>query len=630
MRRCILPVFVAMGSVAALATACSLRSNTGDPPPEGPFGAGGSSSGGGSFGGPAPLRPDFGSTVTASVPPPPISGGTLLMLKDGHTAVAADPDRDAVYVVDVSAKKLLFTTALQPGDEPGRLVEDAAGHVHVALRRGGALVTVDPTTGSVLARRAVCPAPRGVAYDATADAVWVACATGELVSLPAAGGAATATHVVERDLRDVVIQNGAMFVSEFRSAQVLQLASDGTIAERTPMPFAGGPDQAHVAWRMIAGPSNELVISHQEESTLLVPTHQQGAYGGGGSSGGSDGGSGSSSGGAPGSGTSGLVDSVVTVLGGNGGPVSFSLPDMVLPVDVALSPDGSHLAVVAAANAFIPGIVNVRLLRLDGAADDPLEVGPDGRATPTAVAFDGSGDLLVQTREPAALWVVPNPHTAGQALAQSSITLSTDSRADTAHDIFHTMAGAPIACASCHPEGGDDGHVWMLDGQPRRTPSLRGTIAGTAPYHWPGDEPDIAALADDVYTVRMNGAQLTSDQLSALKGWVEAIPAPPAPSWLDSAAVARGQAIFQRTDVGCASCHSGAKLTDNATVDVGTGGPFQVPPLVGVGWRAPLLHDGCAKTLTDRFTTCATPRHGSISALSTQDVSDLVAYLESL
>ena len=43
----------------------------------------------------------IGSTVAAAVPPPAISGGTLRILADGHTAVAADPDRDQVYIVDL-------------------------------------------------------------------------------------------------------------------------------------------------------------------------------------------------------------------------------------------------------------------------------------------------------------------------------------------------------------------------------------------------------------------------------------------------------------------------------------------------------------------------------------------------
>src|SRR5580704_1278232 len=72
-------------------------------------------------------RPTFQSTVTASVPPPPISGGTLLVTYDGKTAVAADPDRDAIYVVDIQGMTVRATIALQAGDEPGRLVEDIHG-----------------------------------------------------------------------------------------------------------------------------------------------------------------------------------------------------------------------------------------------------------------------------------------------------------------------------------------------------------------------------------------------------------------------------------------------------------------------------------------------------------------------
>jgi hypothetical protein len=262
---------------------------------------------------------------------------------------------------------------------------------------------------------------------------------------------------------------------------------------------------------------------------------------------------------------------------------------------------------------------------------------------PIAVAFDSAGELLVQSREPAKLWVVP-----AQGGAPVSISLSTTSRDDTGHDIFHADASGFLACASCHPEGGEDGNVWALDGAPRRTPSLRGTIAGTAPYHWPGDQMTFAALAREVYTNRMGGPPLGARQVSALQGWVESIPAPPAPSWVRPRAAKRGRALFEGA-AGCTNCHSGAKFTNNATADVGTGGKpipipfggatasqaaditaFQVPPLVGVGWRTPLLHDGCAHTMADRFGTCSTPGHGSIGQLSARNITDLTAYLESL
>ena len=107
---------------------------------------------------------------------------------------------------------------LNAHDEPGRLAEDAVGHVHVALRRGGAIVTIDPVTHTQLARRSVCPAPRGLAYDAAADALYVACATGELVTLPTSSDTPTRSVFVEDDLRDVVLSGGQLYVSTFRHA----------------------------------------------------------------------------------------------------------------------------------------------------------------------------------------------------------------------------------------------------------------------------------------------------------------------------------------------------------------------------------------------------------------------------
>jgi hypothetical protein len=598
-----------------------------------------------------PFQPKFGPTVTASVPPPPISGGTLLVTHDGKLAIAADPDRDVVYVVNLSTLAVSSTVALEPGDEPGRLTEDGAGRVHVALRGGGALVTLDPTAGAITARRPVCPAPRGVAWDASSDLVWVACATGELIALRSASGSAAHTVALERDLRDVIPDNGGLAVTTFRSAEVLRVDPDGTVTRRDALPSPNSNFVAHVAWRAVAGPSGAVVSVHQAESTASLSTTVQGGYGSGGCG---------SLGGFPGGGVppappppvpgavpppplvpldggfiggflgcvgpeSGAVLSVLTVLGADGTVTLNRQFAAALPVDVAISQDGSSVAAIAPGDGFVSSLASVFYFDHGGSGNGWSQSVGAG-AQPIAVAFGGPDRLLVQTREPAQLWIIGLP----LGDTKTSVTLSTVSRDDTGHDVFHTQAGAMIACASCHPEGGDDGHVWLLDGSRRRTPSLRGTIAGTAPYHWPGDQRDLNSLVSDVYTKRMSGTFLDSSQMSAIESWVQSVPAPPVPSWVDAAAAQRGQGIFARVDVGCGSCHSGAKLTNNATVDVGTGGKFQVPPLVGVGWRVPLLHDGCAKSIADRFLACSTSRHGTISGLSQQDVSDLTAYLETL
>jgi len=572
------------------------------------------------FAGSGTEPPSFGNTVVASTPPSPVSGGTLIALRNGTVAVASDPDRDAVYVVDTAlGAQSVRTIALQAGDEPGRLVEDGAGRVYVALRSGASLVTIDVDQAAILERRSVCPAPRGVAWDASTDLVWVACATGELVGLPAAGGPATITRVLERDLRDVLIRDGVLSVTKFRSAEVLRIAGDGTIARRDPMPAAPG-FAPHVLWRAVEGPSQTMVAVHQEHSTESIPTRSGQVYGQ----------------------AQGGVETQVTVLGDDGSVGATSLlTAAVLPVDVAVSPDGSYAVVVAAGDGLTPGLAEVLLVPLAGSLLPPS--GGTGQG-PTIVAeqaiaavFDGKGHILVQTREPAALHIFAAPSPPLQSLTAmfnplggQTVPLSPVSRRDTGHDIFHAAAGAPIACASCHPEGGDDGHVWLFDGHPRRTPSLRGTIAGTAPYHWPGDEADLLVLTADVYTGRMGGTKLATDQMGALKAWIEGIPAPPAPSWVDGAAAARGKALFERADTQCSTCHAGAKLTNNLTMSVGTCGAFQVPPLLGVGWRTPLMHNGCASTLAERFTKCATPGHGVMTSLSASDVSDLVALLETL
>jgi hypothetical protein len=605
-----------------------------------------------------PFQPTFGPTVTASVPPPPISGGTLLVTHDGKLAIAADPDRDVVYVVNLSTLAVSSTVALEPGDEPGRLAEDGAGRIHVALRGDGALVTLDPVAGTVITRRQVCPAPRGVAWDESSDLVWVACATGELIALPSAGGAARRTVILERDLRDVIPGDGSLAVTTFRSAEVLRLAGDGTVTRRDALPSPDTNFVPHVAWRAVAAPSGAIVSVHQAESTASLSTSVQGGYGSGGCGGpgGFPGGGGpppppppppsppvpaaipppppiALDGGFGGGGfgggclgpESGAVLSVLTVLGADGTVTLNRRLPAALPVDVAISPDGSSVAAIAPGDGFVKSLSSVFYLDQGGSGNGWSQSIGAG-AQPIAVAFGGADRLLVQTREPAQLWIMGLP----LGDTKTPVTLSSVSRDDTGHDVFHTQAGGMIACASCHPEGGDDGHVWLLDGSRRRTPSLRGTIAGTAPYHWPGDQRDLNMLVSDVYTKRMSGAFLDSDQMSAIATWVQSVPAPPVPSWVDAAAAKRGQGIFARADVGCGSCHSGAKLTNNATVDVGTGGKFQVPPLVGVGWRAPLLHDGCAKTIGDRFGACATAKHGSIGALSAQDITDLTAYLETL
>src|SRR5262249_43593816 len=183
-----------------------------------------------------PSAVDSRPVVSALTAPPAISGGTLLVTRDGTRAVAADPDRDHVSIVTLADARVVATVALTPGDEPGRVVEDGAGRVHVALRRGGAVATIDLATNTVTARRAVCGAPRGMAYDAARDQIHVACAGGDLVSLPAAGGDAVRRVNLDVDLRDVIVRpDGSLFVSRFKSGDLLAVDLTGSVTFRTKL-----------------------------------------------------------------------------------------------------------------------------------------------------------------------------------------------------------------------------------------------------------------------------------------------------------------------------------------------------------------------------------------------------------
>ena len=598
--------------------AASLSCNQAPPIPENPtpFGA-----------------PDFGTTTTQSVSPPPISGGTLLVSHDGKTAVAADPDRDLVTFVDLAGAVVRTQSKLSPGDEPGRLIEDSGGNVYVALRGSGELATFSLASGQLLGRRPVCAQPRGIAYDASLDQIIVACATGELVTFPTGLGPAVQTVVVEPDLRDVVVDGASLFISKFRTAEILQTSRTGSIVQRVSLPTDLPGHTAALAWRMRETQDHRLFVSYQVDSTSFIST-TPGGYGNSGPPGAAPGPLRPGSGGGPPltaagtGGDGGVAVAAVATLSTTDmtvAPTGVRLGAIVLPVDLALSPTQTDSAtvVIAAANwrsKIAPAYTTL------AAPVAPAAV--DGQLIAAEIAVDGT--ILLQSREPARLYVVKpgGGNRADQIL--SEITLSDVSRDDTGHAIFHTNSGAGLACASCHGEGGEDAQTWNFNGvKARRTPSLLGTVKGTAPYHWDADFADLTALAHEVYTRRMGGVLLKPDQLSALKGWLEQLPAPRRPPVVDESARARGKALFEGK-AGCSTCHSGSSYTNNATMDVGTGGEFQVPPLVGVGARAPLLHGGCAATLLERFTKCGTPAHGDETTLQDAEIQDLVVFLETL
>ena len=587
--------------------------------------------------------------------PPALSGGTLLTTRDKKWLVAADPDRDRVYFVDIERRALSHVRKLGSGAEPGRLIEDDSGRIHVALRGGGALLTLTRAADGPMTERALCPQPRGLAYDSTTRQVHIACAGGELVSIAADPGIRTFHKVdLERDLRDVIVRAEELLVTRFRSAELLRVGADGSVRERLrpptfllrePIHPSSGElsknDQAPtVAWRAIDIPGKGSALLHQRARVGPVKT-TMGGY------------------------TSlrcgGAIQTAVTIGLDAERAVSADLRDVALAVDMAASPDANLLAVVSPAgrgsarqlavfsltgtsalnpHAPLRPLSQSLLVGLPPllAADDPERrdqvcIEPRTRfPTPhgqvTSVSFVGDRKLALLQREPAAISIVDLVDPS----ASFEIDLRQETRRDTGYDLFHMPTPAGLACASCHAEAGDDAHVWTFEALgARRTQSLRGGILGTEPLHWDGDMADFGSLVSDVFRGRMLlGEPVAEDQVTALATWIDAQPRMRS-GQPDGVQVERGKALFESAAVGCAACHGGPLFTNNQRVDVGTGAAFQVPALRGVSFRLPLMHDGCAKTMAERFdAACGGEAHGNTGQLSAGELDDLIAYLNTL
>ncbi|HLL52999.1 MAG TPA: c-type cytochrome [Myxococcaceae bacterium] len=611
--------------VAALAVGCgdSFEPYVGRPPLDGgkpgnQFDAGfpPDNHDGGRPGGPFCPKPDAGEPDSTPVvesikPPAPISGGSLIIGADGRTAIAADPERDRIWAVDIPTRTLVADVRLTSGDEPGRLVQDSSGLVHVVLRRGGGIATVDLTTQSVVARRPVCSSPRGIHYDGVREQLNVACAGGELVTVASAGNGVLRSVTLDPDLRDVTPQGDKLVVTRFRSSELLVVNPNGQVEKRVSPPslnLQGNVFSPGIAWRTVPT-SNGVAVVHQGGFTGVVEASCDG-YG--------------ATGNRP-----GIISSAITFVYGEGQSVSAGacLPaNTVLPVDLAVSRDGTRVAIAAAGDKTVLVVPTTQRPTNGASTIDCAQASSwswfnTGNSEPTAVAFDGSDRVVVLTREPA-LYV-----NGGKLLALPGEQLE-----HTGHSLFHKDTGKGLSCASCHPEATHDGRTWsFFNIGPRRTQSLVGGIMNTAPFHWDGDLPTLESLMGEVFVSRMGGTQPSKAQIASLGKWLDAQPIPAAGPPPDFDAIARGRALFNDPEVACASCHNGPRYTNNATVDVGTGGPFQVPQLMGLALRAPYIHNGCAKTLKERFGPCGGgDRHGHTSHLTDAQINDLVAFLETL
>lgn len=574
-----------------------------------------------------PWRSD--GVISLAEPPGPIYGGTLLVTRDGSRAVVADPDRHRVVVSDLSTHAVR-TLSLEAGLDLGRIAEDGAGHLHVVARSGGTVIEVDPSTVVEVARRPVCAAPRGIAWEAATSELHVACADGALVSLSFAGsssGSSLGEEVrrvhVAADLRDVEVTDAGLLVTRFRSAETLLVRRDGT-SETHRMPTASLTSpmsrelmqsyEPHAAVRIAgSGPSTFVLhqrarigvesVTHETPSTTYSYSSRP-----------------TSNGVVTWSDPCGnaVVHAAVTGIASDGTAINVGMPVSrgVTPVDLAVSPGGR----VAVAFAGDPGgrfsagpqvvLASATDARRTGGTESclPGEVRSGFPGQVISVAFAGER-LIVHTRSPSLLIIE----------GEEPIDLGGASVVDTGHALFHLDLGGTIACASCHPGGAEDGHVWEFSAtSPTRTQSLEGVV-GLAPYHRAGSVATFTSLMRALEP-QMDAPNLSAEHTDALELWLTSVPLPPRGSSVRPDLVHAGGLVFQRE--GCDSCHAGELGSDRRIHEVSTG-RLTTAQLAGLAARGPYLHDGSAPDVATALAI-----HEATLGMDPAEVDALIAYLE--
>ncbi len=212
-----------------------------------------------------------------------------------------------------------------------------------------------------------------------------------------------------------------------------------------------------------------------------------------------------------------------------------------------------------------------------------------------------------------------------------------DPKVERGRRLFHTTRDARLAlgrgCASCHPDGRDDGLTWTSPDGLRQTVILAGRILNTAPYGWSGEHRDVRHHLNSTFG-RLGGTGLEKtgeEDLDALIAYVSSLPPLPQEKPKEPELVERGKRVYGA--YGCEGCHKGGG-TDRKKHDVGSGklgtrqSEFDTPSLVGVRGSAPYYHDGRYSTLDEMLS--AKDQRMFPGTLGGPDKRALIAYLETL
>jgi cytochrome c peroxidase len=344
--------------------------------------------------------------------------------------------------------------------------------------------------------------------------------------------------------------------------------------------------------------------------------------------------------------------------------------------------EGRHMLDELDALAIDPGAGTVFEQPL-GSSDDPAEPAPTRGSAPAGVALSvdegtafvwcGASFDLVAVELPApgsARAPVPAKDLRVRHLASDPLPALAARGRRVFHDASDPITSGGLACNGCHPEGRDDGHVWMeaqgpftrapifvggpaivRTGLARQTPMLAGRVAAAGPYGWHAQNDDLEArILEGVHLHRWLNPPMSWEKLqtaatqraAALAAFVRTgLVPPPRLARPLTPQEERGRELFSSHDTGCAGCHPPAtEYTTRVAVALPQPHPgapfaadpsdaFKTPSLLYVGGTPPYYHDGHAPTLAV-LVSDNDDRMGRTRQLSEADRAALVAFLETL
>jgi hypothetical protein len=346
--------------------------------------------------------------------------------------------------------------------------------------------------------------------------------------------------------------------------------------------------------------------------------------------------------------------------------------------------EGAHTLYELNALAIDPAITPIYQQAL-GSAPDPTEPAPTRGGSPSGIALSPDEKLAYvwcRTTGDVALVDLTTVSEARNVrirhLADDPLPAAAARGRRVFHDASDPITSGGLACGGCHPEGRDDGHVWMeVDGpmtkapifigaatammdqpkpferHPRQTPMLAGRVAAAGPYGWHAQNDDLEArILEGTRLHRwLNPPQPWERLQTAAKQRAGALTEylrtglvpPPRPERPLTPQEERGRVVFTSEETRCAGCHVPATeytnrvavpikqpaLAATAAFSAEESDAFKTPSLLFVGGTAPYYHDGRASTL-EALIAGNEDRMGKTSQLSEEDRAALVAFLRTL